>query len=320
MAGTAGWQLNEDRYLLASSENFFLDLAFGALFVGASVLGSAAMAAEGESPQANRQTLGPGLVVERVHASIAPPVEAGDRIITLVRIDPQRYRFRLLTKSEYGSRTAPEWVREFNLAGVINASMFLAEDQRSTGFMVDGEQAHQGLVNSRMGAFLAWGAVDASAAPLRMFGRGCAGFDLDQVRKDYEVVIQNYRMLDCNGQAIAWKDPKAYSVAAVGVDKQGWLVFIHSRTPYKMADFNRMIAAPELGLAAVMYVEGGPEASVHVKTDAGEVSEIGSWETGFFGATNDRFWQIPNVIGFEPVGRPASEGRVPSGSEAEPGR
>lgn len=272
---------------------------------------SAEARAETKPPPTSKQTLGPGLVVERVHASIAPPVDAGDRIITLVRIDPEHYRFRLLTKSEHGSRTAPEWVREFDLTGVINASMFLGGDQRSTGFMVDGERTYQGRVNNSMGAFLAWGPVDSADAPLKMFGRGCPGFDLDKIRESYQVVVQNFRMLDCEGRSIAWKDSKTYSIAAVGVDKQGWLVFIHSRTPYRMAVFNEMIAAPELGLVGVMYVEGGPEASLFVKTDAEEIREIGSWETGFFGASNDRFWSIPNVIGFEPV-----EARLPQMDDA----
>jgi len=257
--------------------------------------------AEKKPPPASRQTLEPGLIVERIRASVTPPVDAGDRIITLVRIDPERYRLRLLTKSEHGSRTAPEWVREFNLTGVINASMFLGGDQRSTGFMIDGDRTYQGRVNSLMGAFLAWNPVDPSDAPVKMFGRGCPGFDLEEIRKGYRVVVQNYRMLDCQRQSIAWKDPKNYSIAAVGVDEQGWLVFIHSRTPYRMAVFNEMIAAPELGLVGVMYVEGGPEASLYVKTDAGEIREVGSWETGFSGASNNHFWSIPNVIGFEPV-------------------
>ena len=167
--------------------------------------------------------------------------------------------------------------------------------------MVDGERVFQERVNRGFGAFLAWGPLDASLPRVTMFGRGCSGFDLEKIRKSYRVIVQNYRMLDCQGQGIAWKDPKAYSVAAVGVDRNGWMVFIHSRTPYRMSEFNKMIADPELGLVGVMYVEGGPEASLHVETDAGTVSEIGSWETGFYGASNNRFWHIPNVIGFEPI-------------------
>ena len=68
-----------------------------------------------------------------------------------------------------------------------------------------------------------------------------------------------------------------------------------------MVDFNRMIAAPELGLAGLMYVEGGPEASLHVKTADGVVSEVGSRETDLYGSANNRFWRIPNVIAFEPA-------------------
>jgi len=254
-------------------------------------------------PPASRQTLGPGLVVERVQASIPPPIDVGDRIITLVRIDPQHYRFRLLTASEHGARPAPEWVREFNLTGVINASMFLNDtDRRSTGLMFDGERVHQGRVNGGFGAFLAWGPFDASLPAVTMFGRGCSGFDLDEIRKSHRVVIQNYRMLDCQRRGIAWQDPKVYSVAAVGVDLDGWMVFIHSRTPYRMAEFNRMIAAPALRMAGVMYVEGGPEASLYVKTGAGTVSGIGSWESKFLDDSNTHFWSIPNVIGFEPIG------------------
>jgi hypothetical protein len=257
---------------------------------------------QAEIPPPAKQTLAPGLVIERVHASVAPTVDTGNRIITLVRVDPKRYRFRLLTKAEHGSRTAPEWVRKFDLTGVINASMFLGDtEQRSTGLMVDGDRAFQGRVNQSMGAFLAWGPSDPSAAPVKIFGRGCSGFDLDKIRSDYEVVIQNYRMLNCEGQAIAWKDSKIYSIAAVGVDKQGWLVFIHSRTPYRMTVFNQMIASKEIGIVGAMYVEGGPEASLYVKTEAGEIRGIGSWETKFSGASNNHFWKIPNVIGFEPV-------------------
>ena len=49
----------------------------------------------------------PGLVVELVRAEREPLVDMGDRLITLVRIDPARYRFRLLTAAEHGARPAP---------------------------------------------------------------------------------------------------------------------------------------------------------------------------------------------------------------------
>ena len=48
-----------------------------------------------------------------------------------------------------------------------------------------------------------------------------------------------------------------------------------------------------------MYVEGGPEASLYVKVGGEVVSEVGSFETGFFESdANQVFWPLPNVIGF----------------------
>jgi len=254
-----------------------------------------------QPPETVRTTLATGLVVESVPVSIPPPVEAGDGIITLVRIDPARYRLQLLTAAEHGSaRTAPDWAREFGLTGVINASMF-KPGGRSTGLMIHGTQVNNGTVNPGFGAFFAFDSTTAKESAAAIFGRGCPGFDLEQIRNRHRVVIQNYRMLGCHRQPVMWKDSKIYSVAAVAVDRDGWVVFIHSRTPYRMRDFNTMIADPRLGLTGAMFVEGGPEASLFVRTNGGTIEKTGSWETGFRpDDSNSQFWRIPNVIGFAP--------------------
>jgi len=265
---------------------------------------NAASAGTGQHPQTPQEpvTLAPGLVVEYVRASIQPSVDVGDRIITLVRIDPSRHQFRLLTAADHGARTAAEWSRDFGLTGVINASMYRA-DLRSTGLMIDGQQVNNGWNNPNFGAFFAFDPAGSDLAPVRLFGRACLDFDLERIRKEYRVVIQNYRMMDCESRPISWEDPKIYSVAAVAVDRGGWVVFIHSRTPYRMREFNTMLAESELGLSAAMFVEGGPEASLFVSTDHGKVEGIGSWETGFYDGSNLLFWRIPNVVGFSPKGR-----------------
>jgi hypothetical protein len=179
--------------------------------------------------------------------------------------------------------------------------MFVQGD-RSTGLMVDGDIINNGAVNPRFGAFFALDPTGSALAPVAMFGRECSGFDLDALRRDYRVLIQNYRLLDCQRRAIRWKDTKQYSVAAVGVDRDGRVVLLHSRTPYRMRDFNTMIAEPSLGLTAAMFVEGGPEASLYVDSERGQIERIGSWEDRFSeNDTNSDFWPIPNVIGFLPV-------------------
>src|SRR5215468_10740247 len=115
----------------------------------------------------------PGLRVEHVAAA--------DGCVTLVHIDAARFRLRLLTAlADGGSRTAPEWAREFGLTGLINASMY-APDQRSIGILVAGSSVNRDHDNERLGAFLAFDPVDPKDekdAPVVLTGRDCKGFDL----------------------------------------------------------------------------------------------------------------------------------------------
>jgi Phosphodiester glycosidase len=227
----------------------------------------------------------PGLSVERLPGR--------DGCVTLVRIDPSRFRLRLLTAlAEGGSRTAPEWAHDFGLTGLINASMF-APDQRSIGLLVAGARVNRDRDNERLGAFLAFDPISESDAPVVLTGRDCPGFDLANLRRRYRSIVQNYRLLDCDGRPVTWKDERRFSAAAVGLDPNGHAVFIHTRAPANMSELAALLA--EHRLRAAMYVEGGPEASLYV--DAGEpvVSEVG---TGLLGTSS--FFKIPNVLGFQP--------------------
>jgi hypothetical protein len=62
-----------------------------------------------------------------------------------------------------------------------------------------------------------------------------------------------------------------------------------------------MLAEPSLGLRGVVYMEGGPEASLVVEAGEASVREVGSWEDGFNPNDDNRaFWDLPNVLGFAP--------------------
>lgn len=249
--------------------------------------------------------LAPGLWLERFHAPIPPPLDIGDRCITLVRIDPQRYQFRLVSALPSGqNRPASQWLDEFKLTGVINASMY-HENQQSIGLMIDGARANNPDDNEQLGGIFAFNPSDNKEKPIAFFGKSCPGYDLAQIKKRYKTLIQNYRLLDCEGRAIAWKDPKSFSAAAIGQDRQGRMVFIHARTPYTMSIFSNLLALPALDLKDAHYVEGGPEASLYVRAGKHVVREIGSFETTFRpDDKNSEFWPIPNMIGFYPNSAP----------------
>jgi Phosphodiester glycosidase len=246
----------------------------------------------------------PGLTVQRYASPIPPAAPAGDGCLTVVRIDPARYEFRFLTAlADGGSRaTLPAWADRFHLTGAINASMF-GTHEKSAGLLVAAGKPNNDHDNAHFGGFMAFDPEDTALPPVAFTGRDCAGFDIDALRKRYRSLVQNYRLLDCDGKPIHWKDPKIYSGAAIGMDAGGRVVFLHTRSPWTMTDLGRILASPEIKppIHDALFVEGGPEASLYVASGAYKLQGIGSYETGFQDDdSNNRFWDLPNILGFMP--------------------
>jgi hypothetical protein len=247
-----------------------------------------------------------GITVERVRASIAPSGGARRHPLTVVRFDLARYRPRLFTaRTHGGSRTLDRWVRDRSLVAGINAAMY-EPDGRATGYMVREDAEESPIDDPRFGGFLAFDPHEGATPPgahMELFGRDCAGFDLASVRARYGTVVSSYRLLDCESHAIGWVDPDRYSAAAIGMDREGRLVLVHSRTPYRMRELSEMLASAELGLTQMMFVEGGPEATLIVEDGALHVREVGLRRDLPPGIEGDEstLWSLPNIIGIERI-------------------
>jgi hypothetical protein len=245
------------------------------------------------------EQLAPGLTLETLRPKVAPAVAVADTCLRVLRADPEHFDVELGAAAD-APLTGPEWAERTGAVGVINASMYLP-DGRSTGLLVDGDRALTPTVNDQFGAFFAAGPRTGGGAmpAATMWGDGCPGSTLAELRRDYRLIVQNYRLLDCEGKPIAWKDEKVYSAAAVGLDRDGNVLFIHSRAPYRMASFTQLLVDPALGLelVAAMYVEGGPEATLAVRTAARTAVFVGSYETQFVeNDANEAPWDLPNVL------------------------
>lgn len=250
-------------------------------------------------PASRAQDAREALIVERVRLPRAPEVDAGDRIATIVRVDLRRYAFRFLTQSHDGPwRPADAWVRDHHLAGAINAGMFLPSG-RTCGYLKARGEVRSDRRPARFDAAIAFDPT-AGGAPFAVGGTGCAA-DLDGMIGEFDSVLQGVRMMvDCQGRPQRTWRTRRYSAALLGADREGRAVLVHVRTPYRMQVLAEMLAAPELGLRGLVYMEGGPEASLVVHDGAVRVREIGSWEDGFHEADDVReLWDLPNVVGFE---------------------
>lgn len=253
---------------------------------------------------ASWSSLAPGLEIAELVAT--PPSELGDSRITVVRVDPERFEFRLLSAKLLGlerNPTAKEWAERYHVTGVINASMYQTDQRTSVGFMKDGK----GVNNKRWtkdNAIFAAGAKDSALPSVQILDRSCAPLANAEAR--YDILVQSIRMLDCHGQNTWAPQPRKWSTAAIGTDGAGRVLFIHCRSPYSTHDLVDILRGLPLDLRRLMYVEGGPEASLYVAV-AGHapIARVGSFETGFREwDDNKEFWPIPNVIAFVPRARP----------------
>jgi hypothetical protein len=233
----------------------------------------------------------------------ATPSPIGDQKIVVVRVDPQHFRFVLVAAGELGvsrGRTLPAWIAEEGLLGGANASMYDTDFLSSVFYMKNGSYVNNGSWVSDANAVFATHRKDPGVPEVQIYDRTCQ--DGATLAPQYDTLVQNWRMIDCDGEATWSASANIYSQVSIGTDGSGRVLFIHCRSPYSVRDLTEELLALPLDLTRLMYTEGGPEASLHVES-YGQViaSRMGSYETGFNeNDNNNRFWAIPNVIGFLP--------------------
>ena len=232
-----------------------------------------------------------------------------DYPLIVVRIDPEHHKFNLLTRSETEDiQPIDAWVKKYNQILCINAGMFQTDYSTNTGFMKNDKHINNGARTSSYHATFVFNRpeiakVDTPFADIVDTGKGCK--ESFSRLDSYHSAIQGLRMLDCNGKN-RWNYSydesdglvNMWSEASLAIDQQGNVLLIHSRTPYAVKDFNKIISEhPKIRVKQAMHLEGGPEASLYIQHGGKELLAVGSFETGF--NRNDRnhqAWEIPNVL------------------------
>lgn len=253
------------------------------------------------APEEGWVALEPGLSLRVFQAPVAST--HGDSRIRVVRVDPRQRRLALAGRFLEGPRgdnagTARQWAQSEGLSVAINASMFRTDYRTSTHRMIG-----RGVVNNPDGSkekaalvFDLGPDAPPGTAPARIVDRGCE--DMEAAIAPYASVVQSIRMVSCKGTNVWGQQPKKWSHAVIGEDKEGNILLIHARSPWSTHDFVDMLLGFELGLVNLQYAEGGPEAQLYVNAGGRELEWVGSYETGFYESDdNHRAWGVPNVVG-----------------------
>ena len=231
--------------------------------------------------------------------------DIGDSKITVVKIDPEYYDLKLFCASEYGvdEMTAKDWCKKYNLIAAVNAGMFRSDYRTNVGYMKNFDYINNANIN-KYRSVVAFNPISSENPRFRIFDIDVSS--MDSIIENYNTVIQNLRLIK-RSRENRWKQQsRRWSELALGEDKSGNILFIFSRSPYSMHDFNNILLQLPIDIECAQHLEGGPEATLYLSTDSIEIEKFGSYESGFRkDDSNDHEWRIPNVIGV--VKKPADK-------------
>jgi hypothetical protein len=249
------------------------------------------------------QTLETGLDLGRFPSP--QPSRSGDSVVSVLRIDPRRFKLTLENASaekDGQPRTARQWCRHRGLTAAINASMYGQDLKTSVSLMrTAGHVNNPGL--SKDMTLLAFEPVRPGLPPVKIVDRQCDALETWKTR--YATLVQSIRMVSCKGENTWQQQSRQGSIAAIGLDRRGRVLFLHARSPWSTHDFIDILRQLPLELAQAQYAEGGPEAQLFVRHGGREVELIGNFEAASRESDGNRTaWPVPNVIGVKKRDRP----------------
>ncbi len=209
-----------------------LAVAFAGAALGL-LVGSLPTAA-GEPGPGVWQRLEPGLEYASFRSPV--PAEGGDSRIRVLRIDPRRFELQLLNVSAFpdgAPMTAKEWARRHDLVAATNASLYQADYRTSVSLMKTRDHTNNPRL-SKDNAILAFDRLDDAVPPVQIIDRTCD--DLPGLQEHYGALVQSIRMISCQGKNVWRPQDKAWSTAAIGIDRAGRVLFIHVRSPFSTHD------------------------------------------------------------------------------------
>lgn len=240
-----------------------------------------------------------------------------DSPIRVIRVYPAMWELSLASAPDHQvdeRKTAREWADAEGFALVVNAGMYHASN-RHDGFLHYRGQILNEMTNQYQSVAV-FDPIVEDVPPFRLVDVDTPGMTIEHLRSQYASLIQNLRLIRHPGENRWSRQERKWSEAALGEDEQGRMLFIFSRTPYSMFDFNEILLKANLGLVSAQHLDGGPPAQLYVNAGGVELEQSGSYETGV--NENDQLskpWPIPRVMGIRKRTKPVYPGSRPESSK-----
>ena len=215
--------------------------------------------------------------------------------INVLRIDPVRFELNLFNASAENKvpLTPKQWAYKNDLVAVINASMFQEDLLTSVSLMRTKNHVNNNYV-SKDKTVLAFDPVRPGVPPVKIIDRQCE--DFETWRTNYNTLIQSIRMISCDGKNVWRSQTDEWSIASIGTDKNGHILFIHTESAFVTHDLINTLMKLPLNITQAMYVEGGPQAQLYINS-GGQTMEFVGQMSSLFQQGGRLAWPVPNVIG-----------------------
>ncbi len=120
--------------------------------------------------------------------------------------------------------------------------------------------------------------------------------DWESLLPRYRMVVQNYRLISADRRLLWTPGGPRHSIAAVGKDGAGRILFFLCREPLTGVEFGNLLLALPIDVHVVMYAEGGSQAGLFLDSMTRRQTWMGRyladiWTSGNLSAP------LPNVIG-----------------------
>ena len=229
---------------------------------------------------------------------------AKDSKITIIKVDPKYYSFKLLSASEQGrvKMTVRKWCEKFGLIAAVNAGMYLKDGFTNVGFMKNFNHLNNPQLNKAYRAVLAFNPSEPKLPAIQIIDLRCQ--DFESLAPKYQTLIQNIRMISCRQENVWATKDQFWSMAVFGIDKSGNALFIFTEMPHSGHDFANTLLSLPISIFNALYLEGGFEANLFFSWNGVVLERVGMRETGFREDSPRVVPRpIPNVIGITKKGR-----------------
>jgi hypothetical protein len=237
-----------------------------------------------------------GLSIAEFDSPIKP--NARDSKITVIKIDPKFYSFKLLSASEHGrmKMTARKWCEKFGLIAAINAGMYQKDGFTNVGLMKNFSHTNNPHLNHSYQAVLAFNPSEPKIPEIQIIDLKC--HDFESIGPKYQSLIQNIRMISCRQENVWAKTNQLWGMAVFGIDKSGNALMTFTEVPYSGHDFANALLSLPLSIFNALYLEGGYEANLFFSLNGVDLEKVGIRETGLQEDSPRAVPRpVPNVIG-----------------------